>query len=76
MFEVGIRIWKDCTVCGVFVVSDTGMISLGAVGGAGNSTKVDIELDPWAGLVVDNRVKYSSPVSIRGETDDHDSGVH
>lgn len=69
MGGVTIRIWDGCTVRAVFSVSDTGYSAIGAVGGAGNSTKVDIELDPWANLIVDHRDKFSSPVSIREESD-------
>jgi len=62
---VTIRVWDGCTVRQVISVSKTGSATLGAVGGAGNSTQVDIELDPWAGLIVDNRAEYPHPVSIR-----------
>lgn len=63
--SVAIRVWDGCTVVGVFTVSPTGHTSIGAVGGAGNSTPIDIELDPWANLVVDHRAEYAHPVSIR-----------
>lgn len=50
-----LRIWSGCAVVGVFSVNqDGGSVSLGRVGGAGTSTKVDIEIDPWAGLIVDH----------------------
>lgn len=65
MGSVTIRIWDGPTVCSVYSVSATGNSSIGAVGGAGNSTRVDIELDPWAGLIVDHRAEYPHPVSIR-----------
>lgn len=65
--SVAIRVWKGCTVVGVFIVSPTGHATIGAVGGAGNSTPIHIELDPWANVVVDNRPQCSTPVSIRGE---------
>jgi hypothetical protein len=64
MGEVTIRIWDGCTVRQVVSVSRTGSGVLGAVGGASNSTHVDIDLDPWAGLIVDRRVKHPHPVSI------------
>ena len=52
-----IRIWDGCTVRFVLDVDRNGSSStLGAAGGASNSTKVDIEIDPWAGLIVDHRV--------------------
>lgn len=67
MNSVTIRVWKGCVVREVLTVSDTGMSSVGAVGGASNSTKVDIEIDPWNYLVVDHRVDHPVPVSIRYE---------
>lgn len=57
-----IRVWHGCQVVGV---SDTGSFFIGAVGGASNSTHVDIEIDPWSNLVVDRRAEYPVPVSIR-----------
>lgn len=65
--SVTIRVWKGRTVVGLFTVSPTGHTSYGAVGGASNSTRADIELDPWANLVVDNRPQFSTPTSIRAE---------
>jgi hypothetical protein len=62
-----IRIWNGNKVVQVVAVSDTGSSTIGATGGAGNSTQVDIELDPWAGLIVDNRAPHPHPVSIREE---------
>jgi hypothetical protein len=67
--SVTIRIWEGCTVRHVVTIGPTGSASIGAAGGAGNSTKVDIELDPWSGLVVDNRAQHPSPVSILGQVD-------
>jgi hypothetical protein len=66
MGEVNIRIWNGCKVVTVLTVSDQGYSSIGAVGGASNSTKVDVELDPWAGLIVDHRTgnsptRYTDP---------------
>ena len=65
--SVTIRVWQGCTVVGVFGVSLSGHSSIGAVGAAANSTRVDIELDPWANLVVDNRTDHPVPVSIHAE---------
>jgi hypothetical protein len=65
MSEVTIRIWKGNTVRQVMTVSDTGSSSIGAVGGAGNSSKVDIEFDPWANVIVDHRAQWPVPVSTR-----------
>jgi hypothetical protein len=62
---VAIRIWDGCVVRHVIIVGPTGSTSLGAVGAAHHSTKVDIELDPWAGLVVDNRAENSFPMLLR-----------
>jgi hypothetical protein len=68
---VTIRVWNGETVCGVFTVGDMGGSSfIGAVGGAANSTRADIELDPWAGLIVDHRIKWPTPAPIRGEDRD------
>lgn len=49
-----IRIWRGNEVLQVVTVSQGGSSSIGAVGGASNSTKVDIEIDPFAGLIVDH----------------------
>ena len=65
MSEVTIRIWNGCVVRQVISISDNASSSIGAVGGAQNSTKVDIELDPWAGIIVDHRAQWPAPVSIR-----------
>jgi hypothetical protein len=57
--EKVIRIWDGCKVVQLVAVSETGSSTMGAVGGAGNSTPVDIELDPWAGLIVDHNARQS-----------------
>lgn len=62
-----IRIWNGPVVAGVFTVSGTGTSSPGIVGGAENSCKVDIELDPWRGLIVDHTAEHPIPVAIRGD---------
>jgi hypothetical protein len=62
--DVSIRIWRGVRVCMLLTVGADGNSSMGAVGGAGNSTQVDIELDPWAGLITDNRADHPVPVSI------------
>jgi hypothetical protein len=55
MSEKTIRIWDGCKVVQVVTVNQSGGSStLGATGGASNSTRVDIEIDPWAGLIVDH----------------------
>lgn len=59
-----IRIWHGCKVIASVDVSDTGYSTHGAVGGAENSSRADIELDPWANLIVDHRAEYPTPVSI------------
>jgi hypothetical protein len=64
--EKVIRIWNGCKVVQLLFVSDSATGVLGSVGGASNSTKVDIELDPWAGLIVDHSV-HTSPVNFRDE---------
>jgi hypothetical protein len=35
------------------------------VGGAQNSSNPQIEIDPWAGLIVDHSVRFASPVPFR-----------
>lgn len=46
-----IRIWHGCKVVGLLTV-DEGSSSFQVAGGAQNSTEADIEIDPWAGLIV------------------------
>lgn len=62
--EKVIRIWHGCKVVQVVAVADGSSSVLGPVGGAGNSIAVDIEIDPWAGLIVDHNVRRS-PVDFR-----------
>jgi hypothetical protein len=63
MSEKVIRIWDGCKVVQVVAVDQNGGSStLGPAGGAGNSTRIDIEIDPWAGLLVDHP---SGPVAWR-----------
>jgi len=63
-----IRIWQGCKVIQVVSVSETGSSVLGATGGASNSTQVDIEIDPWAGLMVDHSsASWNGVVSFREE---------
>ncbi len=59
-----IRIWNGCKVVQVVTVGEGSSSTIGAVGGAGNSGVVDIEIDPWAGLIVDHSVRRS-PVDFR-----------
>jgi hypothetical protein len=63
--RITIRIWQGCVVRQVVTITETGSATVGAVGGAEDSTQVDIELDPWARLVVDNRAQFPVPVYIR-----------
>lgn len=60
-----LRIWNGCKVCMVLTISESGSTTLGAIGGAECASNTDIELDPWAGLIVDNRVQFPAPVSIK-----------
>jgi hypothetical protein len=62
--EKTLRIWHGCKVVLLLSVGESGYSTMGATGGAGNSTKVDIEIDPWAGLIVDHGVR-NPPVSYR-----------
>lgn len=60
-----IRIWNGNRVVQVVTVHEGGGSScIGAVGGASDSTKVDIDIDPWAGLIVDYSANRS-PVDFR-----------
>lgn len=71
MSEKVIRLWDGCTVVGVMSVDQKGGSTfIGAVSGAANSTKVDIELDPWAGLIVDHSTRRS-PVGYREDQWEH-----
>lgn len=61
--NVNIRIWNGCRVVGVIGVDESGAsTSSGAAGGAANSARVDIEIDPWANLLVDNRPAHFTPI--------------
>ncbi len=59
-----IRIWNGCKVVAVISVAADSHSVVGNVGGAANSGKVDIELDPFAGLIVDHSANRS-PVDFR-----------
>jgi hypothetical protein len=62
-----IRIWHGCKVLNVVTVSKDGTTSmLGATGGAANSTRVDLDIDPFAGLIVDHSTD-NPPVYYRTE---------
>lgn len=64
--EKVIRIWDGCKVVQVISVDQNGGSStLGATGGASNSTRVDIEVDPWKGYIVDHGVQYGGVVDFR-----------
>lgn len=51
-----IRLWNGCRALAVITVGSEGGTSLigGYEGGASNSTKPDIELDPFRGLIVEH----------------------
>lgn len=49
-----IRIWDGCKVIGFVDVSGDAISVVTRAGGAANSTLVDIEIDPFAGLIVDH----------------------
>jgi hypothetical protein len=63
-----IRIWNGAKVVQVISVSETGSSTVGSVGGAENSTLVDIEIDPWKGLIVDHGTR-NGPLNWRAEQD-------
>lgn len=61
------RIWSGCVALAVLTVDQSGSKSfIGSVGGAENSAKVDIEIDPFAGLIVDHATR-NSPLYFREE---------
>ncbi len=49
-----IRVWDGCKVVGLFTVNKDGGYTASRSGGAEDSTQVDIEIDPWASLIVDH----------------------
>jgi len=60
-----IRIWNGCKVAALIDVDESGGVTAsGPTSGAHNSARVDIEIDPWAGLIVDHSVRRS-PVDFR-----------
>jgi hypothetical protein len=60
MMEKSIRIWSGCKVIAILDVGENGGTSLVTnVGGASYSSIPDIELDPWAGLIVDHSTRNS-----------------
>lgn len=63
--EITIRIWKGCQVKMLFTIGDNSSSTVGAVSGAECASQPDIELDPWAGLIVDRRVDFPAPVLIK-----------
>lgn len=67
---VCIRVWDGCRVVALMSVDRSGTSSFsGAASGAANSSRVDIELDPWANLIVDHRAQHPVPVSTRERTE-------
>ena len=58
------RVWNGCKVVGLLTVTAESSTFSGATGAAADSTPVDIEIDPWAGLIVDHGV-HRSPVNFR-----------
>ena len=68
--EKVIRVWQGCKVVLVLCVGESGYSTSGATGGAENSTQVDIEIDPWAGLIVDHSTR-NGPVTYRDPGEDH-----
>jgi hypothetical protein len=63
---MNIRIWNECVVvANISVTPDGSGMSVGSVaGGAGNGMRPDIEIDPWAGLVVDHSEHSTGPTPI------------
>lgn len=61
-----IRVWDGCKVVALLEVSQDGSVTFsGDSGGAACSLKADIELDPFAGLLVEHSLPYSSPIAWR-----------
>lgn len=65
MSEKVIRIWDGCRVVQVIAVRDGSTSTLGAPGGAANSIRVDIEIDPWAGYLVEHNERGNGVVDFR-----------
>jgi hypothetical protein len=66
MSEITIRIWDGCKVVQVIMADQRGgTSSIGAVGGAENGAKPQIEIDPWAGLIFDHTGKETAPIGFR-----------
>lgn len=59
-----IRIWDGCKVVQLITVNQVGGSTSQVAGGAENSSRVDIELDPFAGLIVDHSAP-NSPIYFR-----------
>ncbi len=59
-----IRIWNGCRVVHVLDLNEGSSVTSGAVGGAELGGATDIELDPWAGLIVDHRTDIQTPVNF------------
>lgn len=70
MNEKVIRIWNGCRVVQLVVVSDGSTSTVGAVGGAGNSMSVDIEIDPWAGYIVEHNGRNNGVIDFRNPTEE------
>jgi hypothetical protein len=62
-----IRIWNGCRVVHVIDLNEGSSVTSGAVGGAEMGGRTDIELDPWSGLIIDNRTSILTPVNFRQE---------
>lgn len=70
-----IRVWDGCRVAGVVSFGRGGGGSwVGNPGGAENSTQPDIEIDPWAGLIVDHTSGRFTPVDWR-DAEAHECGT-
>jgi hypothetical protein len=65
---VTIRVWHGCTVVELVTVAPTFTVTNGAASPLDTSTPVDIEIDPWAGLISVNAPRahngYGPPVDI------------
>jgi hypothetical protein len=66
MSDVTIRIWNGRKVVQIVTVGQDGSSStVGAAGGAENGAMPQIEIDPWAGLIIDHSAASTTPVGFR-----------
>lgn len=67
-----IRIWNDCKVLAVLEVGDDATSFQARVGGAASALMPDVELDPFAGLIVAHGSTRSAVLYEDRDEDDED----